>query len=79
MSNKESVGKKEHAFLMAENKELRKLWIETEADLIELKCLMRRFFKLKWHQRLFVKWTDWRLHKDTPAPTNHKPQEGMRV
>ena len=32
MSNKESVGKKEHHFLMTENKELRSLWIENEGD-----------------------------------------------
>lgn len=69
MSNKESVGKKEHAFLLAENKELRELWIENEGDIIELKCMMQRFFQLKWYQRLFIKWDDWRLHKDV-APTN---------
>lgn len=64
MSNKEASGKKEHQFLMAENKELRRLWIENEGDIIELKSIMTRFFSLKWYQRLFIKWDDWRLHRD---------------
>lgn len=64
MSNKEATGKKEHQFLMAENKELRRLWIENEGDIIQLKCIMQRYFRLKWYQRLFIKWDDWRLHKD---------------
>ena len=64
MSNKESVGKKEHAFLMAENRELRNLWIENEGDIIELKCIFTRYLALKWYQRLFVNWHDWRLHYD---------------
>lgn len=77
MSNKESVGKKEHAFLMAENKELRRLWIENEGDIITLKCVMKRFFELKWYQRLFIRWEDWRLHKDVPpTPVRKKQSNG---
>lgn len=64
MSDKESVGKREHAFLMAENKELRRLWIENEGDIIELKSMLTRFFGLPWYKRLFIKWNDKRLWKD---------------
>ena len=54
--------------LEAENKELRRLWIENEGDIIKLKCTLQRFLEMKWYQRLFVKWSDWRLHRDI-APT----------
>lgn len=78
MSNKESTGRKEHAFLMAENRELRRLWIENEADIIELKSALQRFLRLKWHQRLFIKWDDWQLHKDVKpiAQSSTNKQKG---
>lgn len=42
--------------LEAENKELRKLWSETESTLI-------RFLALPWYKRLFVKPKDLRNEK----------------
>jgi hypothetical protein len=44
--------------LTAECAELRRLWIENEGDIIELKSMLTRFFRLKWYQRLFIKWED---------------------
>lgn len=52
--------------LNAENKELRRLWIDNEGDIIELKSMLHRYFELKWYQRLFIKWHDKRLWKDKP-------------
>jgi hypothetical protein len=50
--------------LEAENRELRRLWIENEGDIIELRCMLDRYFHLKWYKRLFIKWGDKRLWKD---------------
>lgn len=61
--NTEKV-KHEHDYLLAENKELRRLWIENEGDIIELKSMLTRFFRLPWYRRLFIKWEDKRLWRD---------------
>lgn len=50
--------------LEAENKELRSLWSENESDIISLAANWARYLRLKWWQRLTIKATDRRLHKD---------------
>lgn len=48
----------------SEAKELRSLWEENERDIIQLNAIITRFLKLKWYQRLFIKWDDRRLYTD---------------
>lgn len=48
----------------ADNAQLRSLCEAANSNVVKLNMIITRFLKLKWYQRLFVKWDDPRLYKD---------------